>query len=323
MKLTEKTALEIASDFISRFNPNLWNGVGNPDPDINLTNYEAYDIHLPHGDLLYIQFEENLCWNYGMYCHNVSIYNEDYGTTSFCLGESISDPEALAKSIVLLCDNVEVKEDGWKRDTRPSICEKKVKENVSEGVKRLSEKTALEIANDFIGRFNPNLWDGEGELDPDLDLAGCEVYDVGLSDGSKLYIRYEENVLGNVNEYGHSVSFSKEKCSSSEICFGRSIDNPKSLAASILLMCENIEVDFDGWKRDSCFKVRFDCNFDEANTETYASKDAAEKEIKEDMSGVIHDYFSGSEYDVSDNGKKIEIWQPGGNLFASWERMWI
>lgn len=186
---------------------------------------------------------------------------------------------------------------------------------------KLTKQTALEIANDFISRFNPNLWDGAGDLDPDLNLTYYGSYNVFLPNGDLLYIRFEE--IPETNIYYHRVSVYNPNHGKTDICSGKSLTNPDDIAESIILLFDDLEVEKDGWERDICVDVRFVCTFAEPWTKTYDSKDAAEKEIKEGMSDIIRNYFSDSKYKVSDNGKEIDIWQPGGNLYASWERMWI
>ncbi len=72
------------------------------------------------------------------------------------------------------------------------------------------------------------------------------------------------------------------------------------------------------------YKVKFEDNLgSEDCTETYKTEQEAEDAITEDLNSV-KSYFEskGSKARYADFGTKTEIWESGGDGYASWERLW-
>jgi hypothetical protein len=71
------------------------------------------------------------------------------------------------------------------------------------------------------------------------------------------------------------------------------------------------------------YKVKYeDSSGGDDFIETYETEEAAEKAIAEDLENV-KEWFQSMGYDYGDFGTKTEIWVPGGDQYASWERLWI
>lgn len=71
------------------------------------------------------------------------------------------------------------------------------------------------------------------------------------------------------------------------------------------------------------YKVRYSDNTS-ANDwiDEYETEEAAENAIEEELENC-KEYLQSLGYDYGDFGNKTEIWVPGGNKYASWERLWI
>lgn len=70
------------------------------------------------------------------------------------------------------------------------------------------------------------------------------------------------------------------------------------------------------------FKVKYEDNTgNEDRVDSYESEEAAEKAIEEELDNC-KEYMQSMGYDYGDFGRKTEIWVPGGNEHASWERLW-
>ena len=71
------------------------------------------------------------------------------------------------------------------------------------------------------------------------------------------------------------------------------------------------------------YKVRYSDNTS-ANDwiDEYETEEAAENAIEEELENC-KEYLQSLGYDYGDFGNKTEIWAPGGNEYASWERLWI
>ena len=71
------------------------------------------------------------------------------------------------------------------------------------------------------------------------------------------------------------------------------------------------------------YKVRYSDNTS-ANDwiDEYETEEAAENAIEEELENC-KEYLQSLGYDYGDLGNKTEIWVPGGNEHASWERLWI
>lgn len=71
------------------------------------------------------------------------------------------------------------------------------------------------------------------------------------------------------------------------------------------------------------YKVRYSDNTS-ANDwiDEYETEEAAENAIEEEFENC-KEYLQSSGYDYGDFENKTEIWVPGGNEYASWERLWM
>ena len=71
------------------------------------------------------------------------------------------------------------------------------------------------------------------------------------------------------------------------------------------------------------YKVRYSDNTS-ANDwiDEYETEEAAENAIEEELENC-KEYLQSLGYDYGDFGNKTEIWVPGSNEYASWERLWI
>ena len=71
------------------------------------------------------------------------------------------------------------------------------------------------------------------------------------------------------------------------------------------------------------YKVRYEDNTS-ANDwiDEYETEEAAENAIEEELKNC-KEYLQSLGYDYGDFANKTEIWVPGGNEYASWERLWI
>ena len=71
------------------------------------------------------------------------------------------------------------------------------------------------------------------------------------------------------------------------------------------------------------YKVRYEDNIS-ANDwiDEYETEEAAENAIEEELENC-KEYLQSLGYDYGDFGNKTEIWVPGGNEYAYWERLWI
>lgn len=70
------------------------------------------------------------------------------------------------------------------------------------------------------------------------------------------------------------------------------------------------------------YKVKYEDNTGNDDCiETYESEEAAEKAIDEELNNY-KEYMRPVGYDYGDFGSKTEIWVPGGDEYASWERLW-
>ena len=71
------------------------------------------------------------------------------------------------------------------------------------------------------------------------------------------------------------------------------------------------------------YKVRYSDNTS-ANDwiDEYETEEAAENAIEEELKNC-KEYLQSLGYDYGDFGNKTEIWVPGDNEYASWERLWI
>ena len=71
------------------------------------------------------------------------------------------------------------------------------------------------------------------------------------------------------------------------------------------------------------FKVKYEDNLGNDDfIEEYETEEAAEQAIAEELDNC-KEYLKDSDYDYGDFGNKTEIWVPGGNEYASWERLWM
>lgn len=82
----------------------------------------------------------------------------------------------------------------------------------------------------------------------------------------------------------------------------------------------------DGLKNMECnmkYKVRYSSNTSDNDwIDEYETEEAAEKAIEEELENC-KEYWQSLDYDYGDFGNKTEIWIPGGNEYASWERLWM
>lgn len=70
------------------------------------------------------------------------------------------------------------------------------------------------------------------------------------------------------------------------------------------------------------YKVKYEDNTGNGDSiEVYKTEVEAEKAIDEELENC-KEYFQSVGYDYGDFGNKTEIWVPGGNEYASWERLW-
>lgn len=70
------------------------------------------------------------------------------------------------------------------------------------------------------------------------------------------------------------------------------------------------------------FKVKYEDNTgNEDRVDSYESEETAEKAIEEELDNC-KECMQSMGYDYGDFGNKTEIWVPGGNEYASWERLW-
>lgn len=72
------------------------------------------------------------------------------------------------------------------------------------------------------------------------------------------------------------------------------------------------------------FKVKYEDNSGCSDgINEYETEEAAEKAIEEELDNV-KDWFDQTykDYDYVNFGTKTEIWVPGGNWYASWDRLW-
>ena len=71
------------------------------------------------------------------------------------------------------------------------------------------------------------------------------------------------------------------------------------------------------------YKVRYEDNTGTNGwIDEYETEEAAENAIKEELENC-KEYLQSLGYDYGDFGNKTEIWVPGGNEYASWERLWL
>jgi len=54
----------------------------------------------------------------------------------------------------------------------------------------------------------------------------------------------------------------------------------------------------------------------------YDTIEEAEKAIEEELENC-KEYCQSLDYDYADFGTKTEFWVPGGDEYATWERLWI
>lgn len=74
--------------------------------------------------------------------------------------------------------------------------------------------------------------------------------------------------------------------------------------------------------KNNTFKVKYEDNTgNDDRIDAYESEEAAEKAINEELDNC-KEYMQSMGYDYGDFGRKTEIWVPGGNEYASWERLW-
>lgn len=72
------------------------------------------------------------------------------------------------------------------------------------------------------------------------------------------------------------------------------------------------------------FKVKYEDNSGcESSVDEYETEVTAENVIAEELDDV-KEWFQqiSGDYDYGDFGTKTEIWVPGGNGYASWDRLW-
>lgn len=68
------------------------------------------------------------------------------------------------------------------------------------------------------------------------------------------------------------------------------------------------------------YEIRYGDNFgDNDFTQFFDTEEEAEKFIEEDLQATKQ-MFEGSDYDYADFGTTTEIWEIGGDRYASWER---
>lgn len=67
------------------------------------------------------------------------------------------------------------------------------------------------------------------------------------------------------------------------------------------------------------YRVKYEDNEGNDGVMTYVSKHEADNAIEEELELVKKEYEN---YDFGDFGAKTEIWESGGNRYASWERLW-
>ena len=71
------------------------------------------------------------------------------------------------------------------------------------------------------------------------------------------------------------------------------------------------------------YKVKYEDNLgNNDSVEEYETIEAAEHAIEEELENC-KEYLQSLGYDYGDFGNKTEIWVPGGDQYASWERLWI
>lgn len=75
---------------------------------------------------------------------------------------------------------------------------------------------------------------------------------------------------------------------------------------------------------EKLFGVFYTDNEGNDSIESYASEEAANAAIAEELEQVKEELRSdGWEYDCGDFGTRTDIWTPGNDKYASWERMWL
>ena len=71
------------------------------------------------------------------------------------------------------------------------------------------------------------------------------------------------------------------------------------------------------------YKVRYSDNTSANDLiDEYGTEEAAENAIEEEFENC-KEYLQSLGYDYGDFGNKTKIWVPGGNEYASWERLWM
>lgn len=73
------------------------------------------------------------------------------------------------------------------------------------------------------------------------------------------------------------------------------------------------------------YKVKFTSNIepDDGISIPYPTESDAERAIADELrfyKAAMDE--NGMEYDYTDNGIKVELWTPGNDTYAEWERMW-
>lgn len=70
------------------------------------------------------------------------------------------------------------------------------------------------------------------------------------------------------------------------------------------------------------YKVKYEDNSgNDDGITTYNTEEDAEKAIEEELENC-KEWMQSKGYNYGDFGRKTEIWIPGGNEYASWERLW-
>lgn len=68
------------------------------------------------------------------------------------------------------------------------------------------------------------------------------------------------------------------------------------------------------------FRVKYEDNSgNEDGIDEYRTEKEAEGSIEEELNSLKEVF---SNYDYGDFGRKTEIWESGGDKYASWERLW-
>lgn len=189
------------------------------------------------GDQFQMKLEER-AEDGSMGAHCELIIDESYGTRDLSFG-------AVCKTLWEVCVDAEFSDD--KADEVVSRVAKEIFANYGLEVPVVDRKKAIEIAEDFLKRMNPDGWDGVGKRPKNFDTR-IVTYDVGSPYNDELDICFEKEINPDTGkkEWMHYCELRDKESGDVMIpMHGYGVNSVQNLADTIWDICKDFALDKD------------------------------------------------------------------------------